>query len=367
MSISISPTYFNVNREVVHIIRPLEDERWAPFVQRQPGSSVFHTIGWLEALRKSYGYTPYAITTSAPGSPLEDAWTFCGINSWITGRRWVSLPFSDHCEPLGEIDGRCQRILDLLGRLLGRDRLRYFEVRLAHSNKSTHLRTPPSLVRSSLKYCFHSLDLSPDIDSLFRNCHKNSTQRKIHRAQREGLHYEEGRSSRFIDAFFHLQLITRRRHGLPPQPKAWFRNIIECLGDNAKIRVAYKDNDAVAAILTIQHKTTLMYKYGCSDARLHHLGGMHLLFWKTIEEGKKGGLSTLDLGRSDPGNVGLITFKDRWGGKRSTLTYSRFMSATSPRVLYSQNFPYRQSRGLLSYVPRRLFGAAGRLFYRHIG
>jgi hypothetical protein len=33
---------------------PLQDPRWAELVGRHPHASVFHTTGWLEALRRSY-------------------------------------------------------------------------------------------------------------------------------------------------------------------------------------------------------------------------------------------------------------------------------------------------------------------------
>jgi len=69
-------------------------------------------------------------------------------------------------------------------------------------------------------------------------------------------------------------------------------------GDALQIRVACKENVPVAAILTIRHKNTITYKYGCSDARFHNLGGTHLLFWKTIEEAKAAGLQFFDLGRT---------------------------------------------------------------------
>src|SRR5208282_5243177 len=50
-------------------------------------------------------------------------------------------------------------------------------------------------------------------------------------------------------------------------------------------------------------------KYGCSDARFNNLGGMHLLFWRSIEEAKKDGLRTFDLGRSGREGAGLNVFK----------------------------------------------------------
>src|SRR5207245_503717 len=43
---------------MVYTINPLEDPRWAEFVQRHPRASVFHTPGSLEALRRTYGHEP---------------------------------------------------------------------------------------------------------------------------------------------------------------------------------------------------------------------------------------------------------------------------------------------------------------------
>ena len=44
-------------------IDPVQDPRWAVFIERHPGATVFHTPGWLEALRRTYGYEPAALTT----------------------------------------------------------------------------------------------------------------------------------------------------------------------------------------------------------------------------------------------------------------------------------------------------------------
>src|SRR5277367_2778090 len=81
-------------------IDPTKDPRWAEFVERHPRASVFHSVNWLKALRRTYGYEPAAFTTSSPTGDLENGLVFCRVNSWLTGRRLVSLPFSDHCEPL---------------------------------------------------------------------------------------------------------------------------------------------------------------------------------------------------------------------------------------------------------------------------
>src|ERR1039457_6058122 len=81
-------------------MQPLEGPRWSKFLERHPRASVFHSVPWLQALRRTYGYVPVAITETASGGDLQNGIVFCCVNSWLTGRRLVSLPFSDHCEPL---------------------------------------------------------------------------------------------------------------------------------------------------------------------------------------------------------------------------------------------------------------------------
>ena len=347
---------------MIYPIQPLEDPRWPEFVDRHPRSSVFHTVAWLEALRRTYGFQPVAYTASPPESRLEDGLVFCRVESWITGRRLVSLPFSDHCDPLlnqaSEVDG----FLSALEAVLHRERLRYVEIRPMRP-----LGGATGFCHASQVFCFHQLDLRPDLAELLAHCHKSSTQRKIQRAEREGLIYETGRSGALLDAFWTLFLITRRRHGVPPQPKAWFRNLIGCLGDALQIRVAYKDKQPVAAILTLRHKDTLVYKYGCSDTRCNNLGGTQLLFWRSIEEAKRDGLRVFDLGRSDCGNTGLIEFKDRWGAARSTLTYVRL--SPSPPSAKSETraaeWAKRIAKDVTHRLPDRLLIAAGSVLYRH--
>ena len=245
------------------------------------------------------------------------------------------------------------------------EKLRYVEIRSKQALATGDFRS-----HSTSDYCLHEIDLLPDLDTLRKNCHKDSTQRKINRAEREGLTYEEGRSASMLNQFYRLLILTRRRHLLPPQPKQWFQNLIDCFGENLKIRVAIKNKQPIAAILTLRHKDTLVYKYGCSDEQFHSLGGMHLLFWQSIREAKSDGLRAFDLGRSDCGDTGLIRFKDRWGAKRSGITYLRLLPSDQPKSAYldaGSGWKGRVARRVILRLPDRVLSVAGDLIYRHIG
>jgi len=351
------------NAQLLYRFQPLDDPRWPDFLHRHPRSSVFHTAEWLTALRRTYGYEPIAITTSPPGADLQNAVVFCSVESFLTGRRLVSLPFADHCDPLLDAATDWANMVSGLGEDLHQQSQRYIEIRPTHAIDTAGLG-----LYSISSSCLHQIDLRPDLDTLFRNCHKSSTQRKIRRARREGLVYEEGRSPSILDSFYRLLLLTRRRHCLPPQPKKWFHSLIDCFGVALKIRVALKDKQPVAAVLTLRHKDTLLYKYGCSDAQYHNLGGVHLLLWESIREAKQDGLGVFDLGRSEWNHAGLITFKDRWGAKRSELVYLRLRSSSKGCFIpASTDWKGRIAMRMCTHLPDCILCAAGGLIYKHVG
>ena len=342
----------------VYQVDPISDPRWAALVDSHPRASVFHSPKWLRALRTAYGYEPVAISTSAPRSDLANGLVFCQINSWLTGRRLISLPFSDHCEPLIDRSNDLDDILLHLERRVDQERWKHIEIRPVSFEPGKNTKLDKSDV-----YCFHRLDLRPSIEKLLRDCHKDSVQRKIRRAEREQLKYEEGRSEDLLQKFYRLLVMTRRRHRLPPQPLIWFQALIVAFGNDLKIRVASKRDVAVAAILTLSHKKSVVYKYGVTNAAFNNMGGTPLLLWKTIEDGKQAGLEELDLGRSDTDNPGLINFKEHWGAVGTSLSYWSYPHRTGGAPAGSKKIAKR----LVSMIPSLALEAAGKLLYKHFG
>src|SRR5579862_1785194 len=298
-------------------VDPISDPRWADLLSHDARATIFHSTGWLQALRETYSYEPVVFTTSLPSQPLRNGVVFCNVKSWFTGQRLVSLPFSDHCEPL--VDAGLDPG-DFI-KVDGVDRMRYVELRPVDA--SPIARGQNQQFREGENFWLHRLDLSPRIDAIFQQLHRDCVRRKIHKAEKESIVCQEGNAPELLDSFYRLQLRTRWRHRLPPQPKSWFRNLARFLGDNIKIRVASNNGRPIASILTFSFKNRLFYKYGCSDERYHRFGGMQLLLWRAIEEAKEKNYSEFDLGRCAVDNFGLQKFKDRWGARRSRLTYWR--------------------------------------------
>ena len=338
----------------LHEIDPLRDRRWRDLTERCERSSLFHSVEWLEALRRTYGYEPVAFTDAGPDEPLRNAILFCRVKSWLTGGRLVALPFSDHCEPLLDSPGMFTALLESLKPMVG-SRCRYVELRPLHTVVNVEGFSPTA------NFIAHSIDLRPDLDVILERLHKNHARRAIRKALRSGVAVEAGRSRELLADFYALHAMTRRRHGAPLQPYRWFQNLLDCLSDRITIYMARLGRQPAATILTARHKTTLMFKYGCMDPAYNRLGGTPHLFWKAIQEAKQQGLVLFDLGRSDIDNEGLIAFKDHLGATRTSLTYYRY-----PPQQPQQWLPQIAS-SVYARTPAPLQRALSTRLYKHFG
>jgi lipid II:glycine glycyltransferase (peptidoglycan interpeptide bridge formation enzyme) len=128
--------------------------------------------------------------------------------------------------------------------------------------------------------------------------------------------------------------------------------------------MASKNDCDVASIITLTYKKSMVYKYGCSDARYHNLGGMVFLFWRAIQDAKSSSLAELDLGRSDSDNAGLIGFKDHWNAERSSLVYWGYPARLR---LDLNRWQLRAARKVFTLLPMAVLPATGQLLYKHMG
>jgi hypothetical protein len=347
----------------ISTLDPVRDPRWQRFIEQHPRASIFHTRGWLDALQRTYGYEPVAYTSASETEELKDGLVFCRIESRLTGRRLVSLPFSDHCDPLLNSPEGWQSFATSLITVASSERCKYVELRPLQGNEL--ISDDENELAQYQSYYFHTLDISSDTEDLFQGFHRTAVQQLIRRASREGISSVAGRTPEMIRQFYQLLIRTRRRHAVPPQPLRWFQNLVDCLGSRLCIRVASKGDEAIASILTLSFNGRAYYKYGCTDERFHNLGGFQLLLWQAIKSEKERGAKVLDMGRSDIEQVDLVTFKERWGSKRNMLTYYRYPPA---RRDYSARTWAMQVAGYaLSRLPDSLLTAVGGLLYPHMG
>src|SRR6478736_5696631 len=89
-----------------HAPAPLEraaisDPRWLALVESDSMATPFHQPAWSRLLERCYGYRPFVLAETAPDGTFRAALPFVEVSGPARKRRWISLPFSDYCPPLG--------------------------------------------------------------------------------------------------------------------------------------------------------------------------------------------------------------------------------------------------------------------------
>ena len=337
---------------------PFVDSRWSRLIELHPHASVYQSIPWLKTLRDTYGYEPFVITTCPPGVALTNGIVVCPVKSPITGHRLVSLPFSDHCEPLLDRPDRFVVLENGLRTLRDNTHSKYVELRPQHSHDSSRF-------GKSARYFLHKLFLNSDLDNIFQRFHPSCIQRQIRRAECHNMVYSASRSDTALAEFYGLHIDTRARHGLPPQPLRWFRALRDSFRDQLTVHTLSHDAVPVASVLTLRHRDTLVYKYAASDIRHHALGATVLLIWNIIQGAKQANVFEFDMGRTDIRDAGLIRFKDRWGAERTELAYSRYPESAAHSTMGHQSLS--TSVPFLAHAPRAFLKALGSIAYKHLG
>jgi CelD/BcsL family acetyltransferase involved in cellulose biosynthesis len=343
----------------VERLDPIADPRWARFVEATPSASVFAHPAWLELLAGQYSYGMSAIVVSGGGDEPVLGLPIARVESRLTGKRWVALPFSDVCPPVrgagcdAEAEAALATALADLRRSSGLD----VEVRDGLPQIPGAHVVPRFLV--------HRLALEADAEAVLARTSKSQIRRGIKKAEREGVTTRARTDRAALDEFYALHLRTRRRQGVPIQPKRFIR-AFEGLFDRGLgyVMTAHHEDRTISAAVFLGRGDTAVYKYGASDERYLNLRPNNLLFADAIRRACADGHEILDFGRTDTDNEGLAAFKRSWGAEESELAYT-----------YLADHPPREGNGLAHKVlaevirrgPERTGQAIGTALYRHVG
>ncbi len=341
---------------MVRVVDPLREPGWDALVTAHSDCTIFHTAAWAKTLAGAYGYAPVYLS-SEEGGPVRSLLPLMEVNSWLTGRRGIALPFTDECGPLYQ-DIVSARLLTHKALALGKSR-RWKSVEFRGGSKLF-----PG-VPVSLSFYGHRLNLEDDEQRMFARL-DSSVRRAIRKAEKSGVTVIVSRDLEAMKIFYLLQCQTRQKHGLPPQPFAFFRNILDqILAKNLGMIVIARCQDRpIAASVYFQWGARAIYKYGASDDTFQHLRGANLVMWEAIKRLARDGAKTLHLGRTSLGNEGLRRFKLGWGAEEHPIEYVKFDFRKEAFVTESDGATGWHNR-VFRAMPAGVSRMAGAALYRH--
>lgn len=333
-----------------------QDPRWLDFIESDPQATLFHHPAWIQLLAQCYGYQGFVLALSSPQNGLRAGLPIMEIHSALTGRRWVSLPFTDHCAPLCNDEESLSQLTVQLPAAIESRSIPRVQLKWDYPH--------PSL-RAHSEFFLHKLRLSSDeTEVASRIKHKQFRQIKV--AEERGVRIERGIDSTFVENFYRLHLQTRRKKGVPIQPRKFFRLLEQDIlrAGLGFILLARKDGHCVAGAVFLHWNKTLIYKYSASNEIGRHSLAMDLLLWNAIAWGGANGFQWMDMGRTDIEDEGLRNFKLRWGAQESPLVYSELPVSESPEK-NSRLAPLMKS--VITHSPASVGKLLGELLYRHFG
>lgn len=333
------------------------DERWVEFACSCPQANVFYHPAWIEMLSACYGYPALILAVFS-----QDGWIRAGlplmkVNSPLTGRRWVALPFTDYCGPLYREEADLYELAGWLVQLYELGETSRIEIRAAMPAWTSF--------QAHCDFVLHTIELCPKIDLVSKRFKRTHLQ-NIRNAEARGVQVVRADCLEQMWVFYNLQLETRKRHGVPVQPKRFFellwRYVISAgLG---QILLAHKDGEYLAGMVYLHWNHSLIAKYAASREDRLNLRPNNLLFWEGMRWGCENGYTLFDMGRTEIANEGLRTFKNRWGSQEQQLVYST-LAATTLRT-EANRFSDMLHR-LIQRSPDWVCRASGELLYRHFG
>lgn len=330
-------------------VNPLADARWDDRLRARFGTvSFFHGAAWARVLVETYGFRPAYFVADDDRAVLP----VMEVDSWLTGKRGVGLPFTDECPPLGaDID-----------KLLSAAR----EYGAARGWKYLECRGSAAGERASTEFYAHRIALQPDTENLERRC-DSATRRAIRKARQAGVQVVFGVSDEMIAEFYRLLCQTRRRHGLPPQPLRFFRKFQEhaLQAGHGTVALARHAGRWIAGAVYVWSGDRAIYKYGASDEREQNLRPNNLVMWEAICHLAQRGCRELHLGRTSLFHDGLRRFKLGWGATEETLAYTRY-DYRAQQVVPVPDRVAGWHNQVFHCLPGPLARLAGAVLYKHV-
>ncbi len=342
----------------VKIINPVSYPHWDEIVLSSGASSLFLSSAWARVLVDTYGYTPLYFTMFDADERLVALVPLMEVKSIFTGSRGVSLPFSDYCEPIWGNETDREELINRIIEHAWRQGWKYVELRPEKKN-ARHWGV-------STSYLNHRLNISLDEEKLFESC-RASTRRNIKKALDAGVACSINTSMQSVEQFYALNCMTRKRHGIPPQPFSFFKNVhrhVISQGHGVVVLASHKQQ-VVAGAVYFQFGKQAMYKYGASDLSYQQLRANYLVMWEAIRWYCRDGYEVFDMGRTEPSNTGLNQFKTGWNAQPSQIFYYKYDMKKQSFATASDRQSSLSER-LLPHLPLALLKMIGTVAYRHV-
>lgn len=282
-------------------------QEWDEFASRYTDLIFYQSI-WSEVLRKGLGGQPLYFYLKE-GGDIVAGLPGVLLNFKIFKILYASIPYGHLIGERSYYSTFCE----LLGkefRKRGIDQARIAESPFSESNPLDSFQTLSA--RCTL------LDLNKFDSKKVMEGYRSEVRRAVRKALKSGLSVKKATSKKEVEIFYQLYLSSMERNrAFGKYPLKWFHVLYELLirQNKADILFAAKDGKYVAGVVLIHSASSDHYLHNGSLEAYLESRPNDLIVDHIIQEGVREGKDILDFMGSDPDDLSLIRFKEKWGSR----------------------------------------------------
>jgi FemAB-related protein (PEP-CTERM system-associated) len=300
---------------------------WDDYVRAHAFPSIYHLTSWLKAIENAYGHKTYYLIClgksdrSSANEEVLGILPLVHMKHVLFGNRLVSVPYSDYGGILASGEEPARALMVEAAKLA--EHLQCNEIELRHRES-----LPQANDCSLLNGAFTPLTKShkvrlvlnlPDSSEKLINSFKPKLRSQIRKPQKAGLHAAIG-GSELLEHFYQVFSVNMRDLGSPVHSRRLMQDIMQHMGDAARIFVIYKDSRPLSCSMVIGYRNILANPWASSLKSFNALSPNMLLYWKMLEYACDHGFALFDFGRSTPFG-GTYRFKQQWGAEDHPLSW----------------------------------------------
>jgi hypothetical protein len=313
---------------------------------------VFHHRRWIELILEQYGGDCLIPAVRRDGT-ITTAIPFLEVRGISARRRLISLRFSDCVPVLTWADDPADDVRACAASLLERG---YRSIVVRSERPLGDAPYSTECVRHVLNLDRPLAELQAGFESRLR--------RNLRKAAASGLSFEFRTDAAAMEEFYRLHVMTRRKLGLPVQPKRFLMRLQAVMMEEGLgfTGVVKREHRPIAAGVFLLFGKTMIYKYGASDPHALEHRPNEFLMENAIRHGVEMNCTAFDFGVTARTNEGLRRFKSKWGAVEED-AYDVYL-AGAPRRRSANSRLVKLASTAIRRSPPLVCRLLGEAFYR---
>jgi serine/alanine adding enzyme len=324
-------------------ICPLEEcgSSWLSYLQRQVDADISHHPAWASIFRATFGLDTVLLTVRQ-GSAIVGGVPLVLFDQPLTGKAAISMPYLNYGGLLADDAEIAEQLLAACREFANGAGLDYLELR--HTGKSI-TKLADSTIQNRVTF---RLEIGAAAEDVLRGL-KKQLRTRLRKVDQMNLTAYQGKGR--LDHFYGLFAEAMREHGTPVLPKRFFALVLDHLGENANIMLAYRGNRAVGGKIFFRFRDRITMVWGCFPNRHKHLLANYFLTRELIRQYAGGEYTLLDFGRSSRSGGGY-SYKSNWQ-KEEIPIYTDYIASDPTRIpnLKPENARFKLAVALWKRMP----------------